>query len=90
MMLVSLSARSAALLAGLALMSAPALAQGTSEERSACIGDAFRFCGSDIPNVSKIEGCLIKKMSQLSKGCQEEFHKAPEGKTRMKPVHFKT
>lgn len=88
-MLVSMSARAATVLAGLALLSAPALAQGTSEERSACMGDAFKFCTSDIPNVSEIESCLIKNMSKLSKGCQEEFHKAPEGKTTMKAEHFK-
>jgi hypothetical protein len=86
-MIVSLSA--AAVLAGLALLSAPAYAQGTAEERSSCMGDAFKFCASDIPNVSAIESCLIKNMSKLSKGCEEEFHKAPEGKTRMKSEHFK-
>ena len=88
-MLASPSARAAAVLASLALSSAPALAQGTAEERSACMGDAFRFCASDIPDVPAIESCLIKNMSKLSKDCQEEFHKAPEGKTRMKPEHFK-
>lgn len=85
---VSLSARSAAALASLALLSAPALAQGTAEERSACMGDAFRFCSSDIPNVSAIESCLINNKSKLSKGCQEEFHNPPEGRTRMKAEHF--
>ncbi len=89
MMPVSLSARSAAMLASLAFLSTPTLAQGTAEERSACMGDAFRFCASDIPNVSKIEACLIKNMGQLSKGCQEEFHRPPEGKTNMKAEHFK-
>jgi hypothetical protein len=88
MMSVSLAAR-LTMLASLTLLPAPALAQGTAEERSACIGDAFRFCGSDIPIVSRIEACLIKNMSQLSKGCQEEFHKPPEGKTQMKAEHFK-
>lgn len=88
-MLVSLSSRSAVVLASLALLSAPALAQGTAEERSACMGDAFKFCSSDIPNVSAIESCLIKNRSQLSKGCQEEFDRPPEGRTQMKPEHFK-
>ena len=88
-MLISRPARSAAVLASLVLLSAQALAQGTAEERSACMGDAFRFCASDIPNVSAIESCLIKNLSKLSTGCQEEFHKAPEGKTQMKAEHFK-
>lgn len=87
-MLVPLSARTAVVLASLAMVSTPALAQGTADQRSACMGDAFRFCGSDIPIVSKIEACLIKNMSQLSTGCQEEFHRPPEGRTRMKAEHF--
>lgn len=88
MMLASLSARPAAAPTGLALLSAPALAQGTAEERSACIGDAFRFCGPDIPNVSKIEACLIQNMGRLSKGCQNEFHRAPVGRTDLKSERF--
>lgn len=89
MVLISLSARFAAVLASLAVLSAPAIAQGSAEERSACMGDAFRFCVSDIPNVSKIEACLIQNMSKLSTDCQAEFHKPPEGKTRLKAEHFR-
>lgn len=90
MMLVSSSLRFAAASAScLALLSAPALAQGTAEERSACIGDAFHFCASDIPDVPKIEVCLIRNMSHLSKNCQAEFHRPPEGRTRLKPEHFR-
>lgn len=89
MMLISLSARSAAVLVTLAVPPAPAVAQGTSEQRSACIGDAFRFCGPEIPVVTKIEACLIKNMGQLSSGCRDEFHRPPEGRTNLKPEHFK-
>ncbi len=85
---VLLSIRAAAALASLVLLSAPVLAQGTAEERSACMGDAFRFCAADIPDVPKIEGCLVRNMSHLSKDCQEEFREAPEGKTRMRAAHF--
>lgn len=89
MMPVSFFPHVTAALASLALLSGPALAQGTSEQRSACMGDAFKFCSSDIPNVSKIEACLIKNLGQLSKGCQEEFHRPPEGRTRLTAEHFK-
>ncbi len=90
MMFVSSSVRFAAVSAScLAMLSAPALAQGTAEERSACIGDAFHFCTSDIPNVPKIEVCLIHNISHLSKDCQAEFHRPPEGKTRLKAEHFR-
>ena len=32
----------------------PASAQGTPDQRSACMGDAFKFCSADIPDVSRI------------------------------------
>lgn len=76
-------------LASLALLSGPALAQGTAEQRSACMGDAFKFCSSDIPNVPKIEACLIQNMSKLSAGCQEEFRRPPVQRTLLKTEHFK-
>ena len=84
------SARPAAALAGLLLIiSAPAAAQGTAQERSACMGDAFRFCAADIPNVSKIEACLESKLSELTPACQAEFKPGQAKKTTLKPEHFR-
>jgi hypothetical protein len=65
-----------------------ASAQGTAEERSACEGDAFRFCMSDIPSVSKIEACLIANEAQLSPACRAEFAGSPERKTKLRERHF--
>lgn len=67
-------------------MTAAAVAQGTAEQRSACIGDAFRFCGRDIPNVSKIESCLLQNVSHLTPACAAEF--TPHGRTTMQSRHF--
>ena len=79
--------RSAMSFALLILLSAsPALAQGTAEERSACIGDAFRFCSTDIPNVSRIESCLVSNVSLLTPPCKAEF--SPAGKSKLHPRHF--
>jgi hypothetical protein len=64
----------------------PARAQGTPEERSACIGDAFRFCSPDIPNVAQIEACLIRNRSGLDPACQAEF--VSSQKTKLHPSHF--
>jgi hypothetical protein len=86
-MLISLSARSAALLAAIALASPSSLAQGTAEERSACMGDAFKFCLSDIPTVSKIEACLEKNAPNLTPACRAEFQ--PNKKTKMRAEHFR-
>jgi hypothetical protein len=80
-------ARSAAVLAAVALPCISAAAQGTAEERSACMGDAFRFCLSDIPNVAEIETCLLKNESKLSPACRTEF--GPDTrKTKLRREHF--
>ena len=47
--------------------------RGTSEQQSACMGDVFRLCGSEIPNVSRIVACLVRERSQLSPGCKVVF-----------------
>lgn len=71
---VSLPARPAVVLAGLLFTCAPAAAQGTPEQRDACMDDAYRFCGKLIPNEPMIEACLEQKLSQLSPACRAQFH----------------
>lgn len=68
------------------LAAAPALAQGTAQERSACMGDALRFCSSDIPFVSAIESCLETNESRLSSPCRREF--GPTRTTKLQESHF--
>ena len=76
------------LIAG-AILSVPAAAgaQGTAEERSACMGDAFQFCMADIPNVPRIEACLERNKNKLQPACRAEFE--PTGKTRLQARHLK-
>lgn len=62
-------------------------AQGTAEERSACMGDALQFCSADIPNVSQIEACLMVNRVKLTPSCQAEFKS--NGKTRIHATHFR-
>src|SRR6202000_3063259 len=38
----------------------PASAQGTAQQRTACMGDAFRFCSADIPKT-----CLLQNRERL-------------------------
>ena len=64
-----------------------ASAQGTPDQRSACMGDAFRFCSADIPNVSRIEACLSQNRSELNPACRAEFE--PTRSTRLRPEHFR-
>ena len=66
---------------------AAAWAQGTSNERSACMGDAFKFCGAQIPDVAKIEACLNQNRANLTPACAAEFQ--PIQRTILKPEHFR-
>lgn len=71
----------------LSFLAVSALAQGTSQERSDCIGDAFRYCASDIPNVALIEACLMKNEDRLSLPCRSEFSSIK--KTKLRREHFR-
>jgi hypothetical protein len=88
-MRLTLTARPAAVLAGLLLLVGSASAQGTEQERSACESDAFKFCSDDIPDVPKIEACLEVKLTDLSPACQEEFKADADKKTKLQPEHFR-
>lgn len=58
------------LVAASVALSAPARAEGTEEQRSACTDDAFKFCSAHIPDEGAIEGCLRQNQSRLSSACQ--------------------
>ncbi len=73
MPVVPFSARLAAVLAGLLLAWAPAAAQGTAQQRSACMDDAYRLCGKVIPDEAKIEACLESRLTELSLACRAQF-----------------
>ena len=42
----------------------------SSEAQQMCTGDAMRLCSSEIPDVSRITACMIRKRSQVSAGCR--------------------
>ena len=42
----------------------------TAEAQQMCTGDAFRLCGSEIPDVTRITACMMKKRASLSTGCR--------------------
>jgi hypothetical protein len=47
--------------------------RGTEEQRLACTGDVFRLCWSEIPDVSRIVGCLQRERPRLSAACRMVF-----------------
>jgi hypothetical protein len=59
-----------AILAALIASSAPGFAQGTPEQRSACTGDAFKYCSAHIPSVSAVTACMKANYSKLSDACK--------------------
>jgi hypothetical protein len=67
--------RSAACIAVWLIVLSPlsSFAEGTAQQRAACMGDAFRFCAADIPDAGRIETCLIQHMSRLAPACQAQF-----------------
>ncbi len=61
-----------ALLTGIAASAllCPIAAAETSEERSACIGDAFRVCWAAIPNRDDVFHCLLDNRTRLNPDCR--------------------
>jgi hypothetical protein len=42
----------------------------TAEAQQACMPDAFRLCGSEIPDVGRVTACMVRRQSELSPGCR--------------------
>jgi hypothetical protein len=49
----------------------------TYEQQQACMGDAFRLCGSEIPAISRVAACMARQQSQLSPACRVYFRPEP-------------
>jgi hypothetical protein len=47
--------------------------RGTRDQQMACIGDVFRLCSSEIPDASRIVGCLVREKSNLTIECRAVF-----------------
>ena len=47
----------------------------TAEQREACMGDAMRLCGSEIPDVDRVLVCMRAKKSQVSARCKATIPK---------------
>jgi hypothetical protein len=62
-------------------LAAPARAQGTDEQRSACTNDAFKLCSADIPDEAAIESCLRRNQSRLTPACRVVMRSSPSEET---------
>jgi hypothetical protein len=50
----------------------------TTEQQQACMGDAFRLCSSEIPDIDRVKACMIRNRSQLSAECRAFVRPAQE------------
>jgi hypothetical protein len=71
-----------AALLGVALMSLPAGAQGSPQQRAACEGDAMRLCQQYLPDVNLITACLSRNRSKLSPACRVYFSGGKKKRSR--------
>lgn len=70
-----------------ALMVFPATAWSyTDEQQQACMGDAFRLCSSEIPDVGRVKGCMVRRQAELSAGCRVYFRR-DESSARPQRLH---
>jgi hypothetical protein len=68
----------AATLAALLILTMPQAAHAyTVEQQQYCTGDAFRLCGSEIPDIDRITTCMARNRSQLSPECRRVFGPTP-------------
>ncbi len=73
---ISLRQIATTLTVALALTSASSAGHAfTADQQRLCTGDAFRLCGSEIPNIERITVCMREHKSDLSQGCRSVFDK---------------
>ncbi len=61
----------------------------TYEQQQACMGDAFRLCSSEIPNIERVKACMVRLQAELSPGCRVYF-RAPESPgSGMRSAHLR-
>ena len=66
-------------LAALIVAALPSVSRAyTPEEQAACQPDAFRLCGSEIPNIERVTACMVARRAQLSPECKRFFRPDPE------------
>jgi hypothetical protein len=62
----------------------------TAEQQQACMGDAFRLCSSEIPDIERVRACMVRQQSDLSPGCRVYFRPVSESATgSIKPAHLR-
>lgn len=58
------------MIAAVGLPSVGSAQSDESEQKQACMGDAFRFCASSIPDRQLVGRCLASNRDQLTPACR--------------------
>jgi hypothetical protein len=58
----------------------------SARARQMCMGDAFRLCSSEIPNIGRIVACMRRNKANLSQGCRAVMDQEDSAATKTKPV----
>ena len=59
----------------------------TYEQQQACMGDAFRLCSHEIPDIERVKACMVRQQSELSPGCRAQFR--PQSSEAGRPTHWR-
>ena len=74
------------LAAAMLSLTTTANAHSTADQVSACIGDAFRYCSSEIPSSARVEACLISNKGKLTPSCRAQFDEPDKQHSRARPA----
>jgi hypothetical protein len=58
----------------------------SARARQMCMGDAFRLCSAEIPNISRVVACMRRNKANLSPGCRSVMDQEDTAATKTKPV----
>jgi hypothetical protein len=79
MPIVPFKVRKSTVISGLAFCVAMLPAAGHAftqeDQQRLCMGDVFRLCSSEIPDVARITACMLRQKASLSPGCRSVFGK---------------
>jgi hypothetical protein len=59
----------------------------TYEQQQACMGDAFRLCSSEIPDIERVKACMVHRQSELSPACRSQSR--PQSSEAGRSTHWR-
>lgn len=63
-------------------LSSAGMAQSEADQKQACMGDAFRFCATSIPDRQAVGQCLATNREQLTPACRSMIDNGRSGRAK--------